>query len=150
MLLPMNDLGDEIEQDSTNHERAAAKYGLLSTINAAWLADGVTTLQVQDFSAAWDAIVVSEEWRAWTREHLSGKSPFLYLAVRDGLGALKLIKTKRGVSAHLPHQFIVDAQEEGRLIPFYMDLIRQIYAKWANVSGAPLPPSLPSEMGAGA
>jgi hypothetical protein len=65
------------------------------------------------------------------------------LAVRDGLDKRRLLKTKTGVSMHLPTAELTEAQATGRLHTVFLGIIRDIYGKWAQSSGCPAPPDLP-------
>ncbi|MFJ9315160.1 hypothetical protein ACIRN4_13270 [Pimelobacter simplex] len=122
---------------------AGAKYGLGSSINSAWLADSATSAHIGALETGWDVLVVHPEWRAWVREHLIPADPFLYLAIVDDRDRRRLLKTKNGVSAHVPFAEVLAAQESAELVEFFAALIREIYAKWAAGADRPAPPALP-------
>ena len=118
------------------------RYGMQSTISRAWLDPALTSAHVKAFDDAWDVLVVREEWRAWVRERLVSPSPDLVLLVGPGLDARRLRKTKTGVSMDLPSAEVHEAEGSGDLIALYLDVIHAIYAKWAQTSACPPPPSL--------
>ena len=70
-------------------------------------------------------------------------SPFLYLAVRDDIDKRRLLKTKTGVSMHVPTIELTEAEATGRLQAVFLGILRDIYSKWAHISGSPPPPDLP-------
>ena len=113
------------------------------SINVAWLGYTISRDQMYALEDAWDLLVVHEEWRDWVRAQLIPASPFLYLAVRDNLEKRRLLKTKAGVSMHVAAAEIANAERSGDLIPLYLGIIRDIYVKWAQVSGCSSPPELP-------
>ena len=82
-----------------------------------------------------------EEWREWKKAHLIPASPFLYLAVRDDIDKRRLLKTKTGVSVHVPTIELTEAEATGRLQAVFRGILRDIYSKWAHISGSPPPPA---------
>ena len=112
-------------------------------ISVAWLGEGVSAGQMYALEDAWDLLVVHVEWRDWKRAYLHPEWPFLYLAVRDGLDKRKLLKTKSGVSMHVPTAELTEAEAAGRLSTVFVGIIRDVYNKWAESKGYPAPPELP-------
>ncbi|MBS4754737.1 hypothetical protein KG112_18185 [Nocardioides sp. zg-ZUI104] len=125
---------------------ARAKYRLGHLINTAWLADSAASRHVSALEAGWDALAEDPEWRAWVREHLIPADPFLYLAIRDDLDRRRMLKTKSGVSVHVPIAEVLAAEESGELVKFFAALIGAIYAKWASGADCPAPPMLPEHL----
>ena len=118
-------------------------YRMGHSINTAWLGYSISIVQIDALDDAWDLLVVHDEWRDWKRAHLIPASPFLYLAVRDGIGKRRLQKTRTGVSMHLPASELARAEANHELVPLYLSVLRDIYAKWSQKSGCPAPPPLP-------
>ena len=135
----MSDTGERPERPQVWHE-----YRMNHAINVAWLGWSVSTAQMYALEDAWDSLVVNEEWRDWHQAHLRGSSAFLYLAVRDGLPARRLRKTRNGASLQLPASELVEAERDGTLIPVFRGVIRDLYARWAEGHGVPAPPELPA------
>lgn len=120
-----------------------AHYHLGHSINTAWLSESITSEHVKGIEDGWDLLVVNEQWRIWAKEMLD-HSAFLYLAVRGDLARRRLLKTKYGVSMHLPAEEIFAAERAGQLAPFFAEIIHAIYEKWAHDRGCPPPPSVPA------
>ena len=112
-------------------------------ISVAWLGEGVSAGQMYALEDAWDLLVVHAPWRDWKRTYLHPAKPFLYLAVRDGLDKRRLLKTKTGVSLHLPTTELTESEAAGQLPPVFAGIIRDMYKKWAESRGFPEPPELP-------
>ncbi|MCD4523477.1 hypothetical protein [Nocardioides sp. cx-173] len=125
-----------------NDGEVGAAYPPRSGISTAWLSINATSAQLKAFDKAWHLLRVEPEWDRWVTENLAS-GPFLYLAVRDDLEKQRLLKTKNGVSLHLPHAEVVDAEDEGTLVIFFQGVIRKIYEKWSRVDQRPDPPALP-------
>jgi hypothetical protein len=119
------------------------QYRMSHSINVAWLGERVSVEQMHALEDAWDHLVVHEEWRAWKRAHLVPASPFLYLAVRDGIDKRRLLTTRTGVSMHVPTAELTEAQAGGRLQEVFLGILRDIYSRWARSSEGPPPPELP-------
>ena len=134
--MPLDDEGPDAPQ-------VWHRYRMSHSLNVAWLGHGVSRAQMHALEDAWDLLVVHEEWRDWVRAHLIPPSPFLYLAVRDDLPKRRLMKTRTGVSLHLPAAEVAEAEARGELVPLYAGVIHDIYGKWAQSCGCPPPPELP-------
>jgi hypothetical protein len=119
------------------------QYRMSHSVNVAWLGELVSAAHMHALEDAWDLLVVHEEWREWKKAYLIPASPFLYLAVRDDIDKRRLLKTKTGVSMHVPTIELTEAEATGRLQAVFLGILRDIYSKWALVSGSPPPPKLP-------
>jgi hypothetical protein len=132
-----------VDVDGTDPPQIWHGYRLSHSINVFWQDYRISRDQMYALEDAWDILVVRQEWRDWVRAYLIPLSPFLYLAVEDDLEKRRLRKTRTGVSLHVPSVEIAEAERSGELVRLYVDIIRDIYAKWANVSRCPSPPDLP-------
>lgn len=119
------------------------QYRMSHSVNVAWLGERASTAQMHALEDAWDLLVVRDEWREWKRAHLIPASPFLYLAVRDGIDKRRLLRTRTGVSLHVPTTELTAAEASGRLQVVFVGILRDIYTKWAQASGCPPPPEVP-------
>ena len=122
------------------------QYRMSHSVNVAWLGERASAAQMHAFEDAWDLLVVHEEWREWKKSHLIPAKPFLYLAVRDGIDKRRLLKTKTGVSMHVPTTELTSAESRGRLHVVFLGILQDIYTKWAQASGGPPPPELPQSV----
>ena len=135
--------GLPVEADGVDPPQVWHGYRMSHSLNVFWGDHTISRDQMYALEDAWDLLVVHKEWRDWVRDQLIPPSPFLYLAVRDDLEKRRLLKTKSGVSMHVPAAEVAEAERSGELIPLYLGIIRDIYVKWAETSGRPLPPTLP-------
>ena len=124
-------------------EQVWPQFEMNHGISVAWLGEDVSAAQMYALEDAWDLLVVHAQWREWKRTCLHPTNPFLYLAVRDDIDRRRLLKTKTGVSLHLPTAELAEAEAAGQLPTIFVGIIREVYCKWAESKGCPAPPELP-------
>src|SRR5689334_16645206 len=141
----MTGRGETSAFEEVPSERAQVwpQFRMQHGISVAWLGEGVSAGQMYGLEDAWDLLVVHARWRDWKRTYLHPEAPFLYMAVRDGITKRRLLKTKTGVSMQLPTAELTEAEAAGTLLTILVEIIRDIYGKWAEVKGYPAPPELP-------